>query len=282
MKFAFSSHFSKKYRWHGVAAIMALFLAPSLVYFSSYAASREKISLRPVDNSLFIAHGLGGIHGKAATNTLEAFEENYKRGFRYFEADFSLTQDGEIVAFHDQEERKIGLTKKINQVSLKEFKSKKYLKTYTLLDVEDIFYLMEKYPDAYLVTDSKGDFGVIMKKFIMRAKREHPAILSRVIPQIYSREDMRTLLSLYPFSGVIFTLYRQKNISDDEVIDIVKNSQITAVAMHWKNRYNNNIKKQLEEINVRTYVHTVNSARAVKKFLSKGVGVYTDFYPPPQ
>ncbi|MDR1388703.1 MAG: hypothetical protein LBJ31_01825 [Treponema sp.] len=55
---------------------------------------------------LLIAHAGGALFGAGGetltyTNSLEAVEQNYMRGHRVFEIDFSLTKDGKLAAVHD-------------------------------------------------------------------------------------------------------------------------------------------------------------------------------------
>ncbi len=47
-----------------------------------------------------IAHGLGRVRGAAKTNSIDAFEANYERGFRWFEVDLDTTGDGALVCIH--------------------------------------------------------------------------------------------------------------------------------------------------------------------------------------
>ena len=48
-----------------------------------------------------IAFARRGGSGEAPENTLEAFELDVSRGYRYLETDAHVTRDGVLVAFHD-------------------------------------------------------------------------------------------------------------------------------------------------------------------------------------
>ena len=50
--------------------------------------------------NFFIAHALGEYNGIFYSNSKEAFENSYKKGFRQFEADLTKTSDGRVVCFH--------------------------------------------------------------------------------------------------------------------------------------------------------------------------------------
>lgn len=46
---------------------------------------------------LMIAHAGGGINGLSYSNSIEALDLNYDKGFRIFELDFSWTSEGQSV-----------------------------------------------------------------------------------------------------------------------------------------------------------------------------------------
>ena len=50
------------------------------------------------DKKRYIAHAGGEILGNTYTNSLEALNNSYKNGFRYFELDMIVTADNYIVA----------------------------------------------------------------------------------------------------------------------------------------------------------------------------------------
>ena len=47
-----------------------------------------------------VAHAGGGIDGKAYTDSIDALDLNLKKGFTYFELDFVLTSDNNLVCMH--------------------------------------------------------------------------------------------------------------------------------------------------------------------------------------
>ena len=48
-----------------------------------------------------VAHAMGQIDEYTGTNSLEAFQTNYDKGYRIFECDLSVTNDGQVVLRHD-------------------------------------------------------------------------------------------------------------------------------------------------------------------------------------
>lgn len=225
-----------------------------------------------------IAHAFGGIDGKTYTNSLEAFETNYRKGFRLFEADLVLTSDGYMVAKHgwdDNPERK--------PLTLQQFKSTQIPGGYTPMDFEQIAHLMNTYKDVYLITDTKAFDTVTVKKqfkiIVDTARKVNPAILDRIIPQIYNEEMLPAVLELYKFESVIYTLY-QTNASDEQVIEFATKNRIGVITMS-NERYSKEFVDNLAAHGIYSYVHTINDISRITELLEEGVqGFYTDFVDP--
>lgn len=106
-----------------------------------------------------IAHAFGGIDGVSYTNSLEAFRENYAKGHRTFEVDFSVTSDGRLVCLHDWgTAQKNGVTAG-GAASEEEFLAAKFAGKYTTLSLASLLALMKEYPDIWIVHRHKGRRG---------------------------------------------------------------------------------------------------------------------------
>lgn len=236
-----------------------------------------------------VAHALGGINGMTYTNTYEAFIANYEKGFRIFEADLLLSSDDQLIARHEWGE---SFTKMMGQqdelepdrhsaiFSHEEFKAAKIMGQYEPLDWDDILGLMELYPDVYFVTDTKQskpeEIQRIFTQIVAKAKAKDPALLDRIVPQIYNRPMLEPLKEIYPFPSVIFTLY-QTNDTDEEVVQFAKEAGITAITMS-EQRANSRLISALNRIGVVSYVHTINDPKKMTAFKMMGAyGFYTDF-----
>ncbi|MEM8506678.1 MAG: hypothetical protein AAF717_02560 [Bacteroidota bacterium] len=105
-------------------------------------------------NDRYIAHAGGEIDGVASTNSLEALNENYRKGFRLFELDIITTSDNTFVAAHDW---KMWARFTDYEGSLppthEAFLKRKIYGSYTTLDMEGINAWFESHPDARLITD---------------------------------------------------------------------------------------------------------------------------------
>lgn len=101
-----------------------------------------------------IAHAGGEIDGLIYTNSLEAINSSYNKGFKYIELDFLKTSDGHYVAAHDWK-KWIEQTKYVGKLppTLEDFKKYKLLNKYTPVTVYDINTWLNNKPEIILVTD---------------------------------------------------------------------------------------------------------------------------------
>lgn len=237
-----------------------------------------------------VAHAMGGIYDKTYTNSQDAFIANYEQGTRVFEADLMLTSDDRLVARH---EWTANMSKLLGQqealpsdkqgivLTHEEVMSTPILQIYSPLDIDKIFDLMMLYPDAYIVTDTKEtDPELVTKQFQMiveAAQKKDPALLQRIVPQIYNRDMLDVVNQVYAFPEVIFTLYQTQD-SDEVVIAFARETgvDITMPTARATKGFVRNLKKA----GVRVYVHTVNDEKEISELARMGVyGFYTDFVP---
>ncbi|MCK8489228.1 glycerophosphodiester phosphodiesterase [Paenibacillus sp. MBLB2552] len=236
-----------------------------------------------------VAHAMGGIEGLTYTNSYDAFVANYEKGFRVFEVDLLLSSDGKLVARHEWGE---GFTKQLGEqdklaadrqgavLTHAEFKAAKIQDIYEPLDWIDVLELMEQYPDAYIVTDTKQstseEIQRIFKQIVDEAMTKNPELLERIVPQIYNRAMWEPVERIYPFDSVIFTLY-QTHETDEEVVAFAEEKELAAITMS-DTRANAGLIQELNRIGVSSYIHTINDPETIAKFKKMGAyGFYTDF-----
>jgi len=123
------------------------------------------------DNTLkasrLIAHAGGEINGLRYTNSLEALNYSYDKGFRLFELDISKTADNHYVAVHDWQSWSVKTNYKGPLTPDKEtFKKHKIHGLYTPMDMDIINYWFKEHPDAILVTDKINEPLEFASKFI--------------------------------------------------------------------------------------------------------------------
>lgn len=235
-------------------------------------AAAKTISLQLTNNNL-IAHAMGEIDGISYTNSLEAFIENYKEGYRVFEVDLIFTDDNQLVAKHDWDSNN-GTASSYN-----EYMDSKIDEKYTPLDFEDIVILMQTYKDVYIITDTKEtdqtNTTMAFQAIYNTANSIDNTILDRIIPQTYSQDMYGWITDIYNFKDIIYTLY-QSDDSDDQVIDFISKNGITKVTMSTS-RFSAEFVDKLNQMHVSSFIHTINSTDDAETYISQGVyGFYTD------
>ena len=220
-----------------------------------------------------IAHALGEADGKIETNSKEAFLTSWQNGFRAVEADFTYTSDGTLVVRHDFEKDGSYYRLEIKPsgslvMDTKTFTSTPAVYEQTPMTAVDLLYLMQEYPDMYLITDTKTtDKAQVQRQFRDLVNIANnigsPEILSRIIPQLYNKEMLSWIKEIYPFENWIFTLYLYANPN-------------YTVTLHIDRAKKENISK-LKAKGLKVYAHTVNRYRIFEDALAAGVdGIYTD------
>lgn len=243
------------------------------------------------EENKLIAHAMGGIDGITYTNSLEAFLHNYEIGYRIFEVDIVITSDDQLVIRHYwDEEPASALLQTLKEgmqypLSLSEFEGLKIYEKYTPLSFEDIVDLMVKYPDVYIVTDTKGtekdQIESTFEKIVKTASAKNESVLDRIVPQLYNESMLTYVNDIYEFDSYIYTLYAT-HATDEEVVKFAFEKGIKVIVMPWS-RVNEKFLKDLSDKGMFTYVHTFNEVDIVNDYLSKGVhGVYSDFLTPNQ
>lgn len=226
-----------------------------------------------------IAHAGGGISGKTYTNSYEALNENIKKGFTYFELDFSFTSDGHLVNIHDWEgsfKRSFGFNAK-RRPTLKEFqtlvKNKSEFQKSTL---DGLIVWLEEHPSATIITDVKDDN---IRALEMIAKKV-PDFKKRIIPQIYDPSNYERVQRI-GFEQIIWTLYRY-NGTNKEVLQWVDKFKGPFAITMPRGRAVTYLAHRLARKHIPTYVHTINSLEEANNFFYKFAlsDVYTDFLEP--
>ncbi len=236
--------------------------------------------------NIYIAHAMGGIDGIGYTNSLEAFETAYQNGLRVFEVDFSMTSDNKIVLKHDWENLSGMIGYESGYIpTLEEYKSIKLYEKYTTLDIYDLFELMLKYRDIYIVTDSKlAAYEEVVEQFNLLSSilknynlSDQKHILEHSIIQLYNDNMLNAVESVIHFDNYIYTLY-QRGLDDIEILaDFCVKNKIPVITMPyswWTEEVNNLLHKK----GLKVFLHTLNDSKEVQDYLNSGVdGIYTDF-----
>lgn len=230
---------------------------------------------------LRVAHAGGAVYGLTYTNSLEALNHNYAKGFRYFELDFNYTRDGNLVCLHDWDKvfKKLWGYTPQEVLNLAEFEvfARQNPAGITPCTMSSLAQWMSQHPDAKVITDVK-DHNV---KALASMRTLLPDAQRRVIPQVYQPDNFSRIKRL-GYESIIWTLYQFDGSVEDVLTWTDSFSGNFAVAMNRKFDILPILVPLLSKRNIPVYVHTVNSSVGLTEYREVlGVSeVYTDSLPP--
>ncbi|WP_157811579.1 sulfatase-like hydrolase/transferase [Lacinutrix sp. Bg11-31] len=235
----------------------------------------EKFSSYKKDTLRFIAHAGGIIDKHTYTNSLEALNSSYNKGFRLFELDIIKTSDGKYVAAHYWDEWKEKTKYKGDVPTTKdEFLKYKIHEKYTPLDMDAINKWFTKHKDAILITDKVNEPNAFSELFIDK---------NRLMMELFTLEAVKegiaaNIKSAMPSQRVIFNLKGNK-------IKKLKALNITDIAMsRLKLAENLELFKALKENNIKVFAYNINEMidrdenYVVKYEMDYFYGIYADHW----
>ncbi len=150
----------------------------------------------------YIAHAGGEINGVKSTNSKHALDENYKKGFRFFELDIIETSDGKLVAAHDWNmwARFTDYTGALPPTHAQFMKQKIY-GDYTTLDMNGINTWFKNHPDATLITDKVNDPNAFANAFVDK-DRLIMELFSIMAVEKASENGIHTMISQEPLMAI--------------------------------------------------------------------------------
>jgi glycerophosphoryl diester phosphodiesterase len=245
----------------------------------------------------FVAHALGAIDNRGYTNSLEAFQRNYGRGFKVFEVDMVRLADGTALAAHNGLEANYGLNKSFRDATWADLAGKKYLGQYTIMRSQNLVGLLRSHPDVHLILDSKWERLEIYKTFLAQAPER--SVRERIIPHIEDRAELDSFRTAYPLQNFMLALYHtqaQNRYEDPIAGDFTTRYRAPAVMMWWKDRdmsislaangqqsrrYRPSFAASLKGAGANVYVHSLGDSGAIQSFWDRNIGVYSDDPFPP-
>lgn len=233
-----------------------------------------------------IAHALGGIDGKTYTNSPQAIEYNYNKGFKVFEVDLDFTSDNELIAWHAFDKnslKEMGLPEKYatKKPTYDEFMSMKSYGKYNTMSFKDVVEYMEKYRDIYMVIDLKSPEPEKVRKVYNRIVEEASSdVLDRIVPQIYKESTYNEIIKIYDFKSTAFTCYTMKSVDEDWLTNYCALNGIKVITVDY--RYlTSSLVERCKAKGITLYMNTINKENEKNKYKSQGVyGFFTDFLNP--
>ena len=196
----------------------------------------------------YIAHAGGEINGVKSTNSKQALDENYKKGFRLFELDIVETSDGKLVAAHDWNmwARFTDYTG-VLPPTLAEFKKHKIYGDYETLDVEGINDWFAAHPDATLITDKVNDPIAFAKSFV-DTKRLIMELFSLLAIEEASQNGIDSIISQEPLLAIKGDKLNYLTVNNIKYVAVSR--RIIAS--------NSKLLLQLRDHGIKVYVYNVN------------------------
>jgi glycerophosphoryl diester phosphodiesterase len=245
----------------------------------------------------FVAHAFGSVDNRGYTNSLEAFQRNYARGFRVFEVDLVRLADGTALLAHNGLEANYGLNKPFTEATWADLAGHKYLGRYTILRAQDLARLLRDHPDMYVILDSKYSRLEIYKTMLRYAPER--SLRERIFPHVEDREELTAFRTAYPLQNYMLALYHtqaQNRYEDPIAGDFTRRYRAPGVMMWWRDRdpslslaangregrrYRPAFAGALKGVGANVYVHSLGDAGEVQRFWDLGIGVYSDEPFPP-
>lgn len=231
---------------------------------------------RPGNGLKRIAHAGGGYDGRTYTNSLDALNHN-RTLYELFEIDFSWTSDGHLVCLHDWDRYFAGTFgfEVDNPLSLEEFQRSVSEKlNFQKCTLSSLVNWLRMNDGVRIVTDVKRN----NVKALELIAEKYPGEADRFVAQVHSPDEYRQARSL-GFEDIIWTLYRYRG-DDDSVVAEAEYMNVYAITMP-RSRADRGLAHRLQDIGIRTYVHTVNEHEEFERYRELGVGeIYTDWLRP--
>lgn len=196
----------------------------------------------------YIAHAGGEVNGVKSTNTKDALDQNYAKGFRLFELDIIETSDGKLVAAHDWNmwSRFTDYEGTLPPTHA-EFMKEKIYGDYTLLDMKGINDWFRAHPDATLVTDKVNDPIAFANAFVDK-NRLIMELFSVMAVEEASQNGINAMISQIPFFKIV-----------GDKLNFLEVNNIKYVALSRRTiAKNTKLLLQLKERNIKVYVYHVN------------------------
>lgn len=222
-----------------------------------------------------IIHAGGSIDNHVGSNSLEALNTSYAKGYRFIEMDFRFSSDGEAVCIHDWSKyysSQLGST----PVTAAEFAKVRIYNHYTSVTLDSLAAWLGEHPDVYIITDCKDDNLTLLTKIA----REYADLMPQMIPQIYQYAEYETVRAL-GYSNIILTLYCLPTYAEkaDGAANaaFAKQHGLLAVTAD-ATLANADFVRAFTDAGVPLFVHTVNDLSEQQRLYDLGVTcIYTDY-----
>lgn len=260
---------------NGTAYVPAKFVYDLFGYSFNYNSETKILSYSHDKDSSYknmtVAHGGGLYNGYAITNSIEALNSSYEKGFRTIEVDLACTSDGKYVLVHSWNDmRMIFKIEKDGIMTYDQFMALKMPGGLHQMDVDMLITWINAHPDVKIVTDTKGDNIKMLNDISVMLKD----VQANIYPQIYFMEEYAAVRAA-GYENILYTLYMSTN-THEEIFNFTKANKLYAIVLPmWM--ADTDLVKNLNGIGMMVYSHTVFTKEDVKDQMKYGIGgYYTD------
>lgn len=222
------------------------------------------------NNQRYIAHAGGEVNGIKSTNTRDALNQNYAKGFRLFELDIIETSDGKLVAAHDWN-MWARFTDYVGTLppSHAEFKKHKIYGDYSTMDLEGINAWFAAHPDAILVTDKVNDPMAFANAFVDK-ERLIMELFSFMAIEEASKIGINAMISQEPLMDIVGDKFNYLAVNN------IKYAALSRRIIDSETK----LLLQLRDHGIKVYVYNVNfdAGKDEKYVLENEIGLVYGMY----
>ena len=209
------------------------------------------------------------------TNSLNALQNLYEKGWRFCEIDIRETSDGVLICAHGDEAYLANGSELPADAQSGDFLSERLFGEFTPMTVEMLAAFMHEHPDLTVITDAQGDNLRISKKLA----EAWPELRDRFIIQIYHESEYDPIREL-GFQNLIYTLYRAADEERNlwEIARFAEKHELVGITIQKEQFYSAKNRIAMAHCGLPFMFHTVDDAAEIEAMLRKPyvAAVYTD------
>lgn len=210
-------------------------------------------------------------------NTIQAFEETYKRGIRGYEIDIRRTQDGHLVLFHDADlNRIVGREGAIEQLTLAEVRALKTKKGNPIPTLDEVLAFFSDKPGVYIEFEMKTNQPVyeeaVLKQYCDQLYAKAYAAMPPTSDYVLTSFDTRPLRYLRETYPAVELLFIKSVGLSQAVLDEAKELGVTRVGCN----IDGTTRAMVKEAKKQGFTVSLWPGRSVEDFLL-GVSLGSDY-----
>lgn len=247
--------------------------------------------LKTVKANPKIKHALGGIDGYIYLDTLEALEQNYELGYRFFEADVNFTSDNELVLVHGWRKidyERIGVTYDPDHPipTLAEFLTWQLQGAYPTTSFKELVGFMKAHKDVFVLLDfGQRTYDATLTAYtaVVSDANRDDSILQRFIVGGHTPDMIAAVKAAYDFKLMLLYVKPQAKRAEqiktlEQFASYCQDNDIKLYSVSLSTYTNEDVKNQLADANLTGFVFTSDDQKVIDDLVGEGIGaVGTNF-----